>query len=147
MPDTVPPRPLVLLDIDGVIHDGDSTMVKTGSRVNVLEALLIDGDLRPTALQPIPARVEDLPVDLESQVLALYCDLGGGVEAPSFRPGKWDLVFEDGLVVELDEELCAVSIPMFDTGLTCPARTDSRRDETLENVNVSRVSVCSGGGI
>ncbi|HDH24818.1 MAG TPA: hypothetical protein ENH00_01315 [Actinobacteria bacterium] len=35
----------------------------------------------------------------------MYRDLGGRAEAPSLRPGTWDLVFGGGLVIELDEEL------------------------------------------
>jgi len=38
-------------------------------------------------------------------VFALYRGFGGRVEAPSLRPGKWDLVFDGGFVVELDDEL------------------------------------------
>jgi hypothetical protein len=47
-----------------------------------------------------------LSSDLGAEVIALYRALGGRTEVqPSFRPGAWDLMFEDGLVVELDEEL------------------------------------------
>ncbi len=38
-------------------------------------------------------------------MLKLYRRLGGLHGAPALRPGAWDLVFDDGLVVELDEEL------------------------------------------
>jgi hypothetical protein len=35
----------------------------------------------------------------------LYETLGGKLEAPAIAPGGWDLSFDGGLVVELDEEL------------------------------------------
>lgn len=41
----------------------------------------------------------------QEELLTLYRDFGGLQDAPSFRPGPWDLAFEGGLVVELDEEL------------------------------------------
>lgn len=36
---------------------------------------------------------------------ALYRQLGGAQSEPTLRPGAWDLAFEGGLVIELDEEL------------------------------------------
>jgi hypothetical protein len=80
-------------------------VVKTGARAGKLEALLIDAGLHRSTEEPPRARVENLPIDFKAHIDALYMDLDGQVEAPSFRPGKWDLAFEGGLVVELDEEL------------------------------------------
>lgn len=48
------------------------------------------------------AKVSD---ELSRELLDLYRQLGGTAAHPDFRPGAWDLSFEDGLVVELDEEL------------------------------------------
>ena len=42
---------------------------------------------------------------IAAELLDLYHALGGIAHTPTFRPGPWDLVFVDGLVVELDEEL------------------------------------------
>jgi uncharacterized integral membrane protein (TIGR00698 family) len=42
-------------------------------------------------------------VEHHAELLALYRRLGGLLEAPVLRPGAWDLTFEGGLVVELDE--------------------------------------------
>ncbi len=80
-------------------------MVKTGARARRLEALLIHAGLRRSDEQPPRARVDDLPADLRREIDSLYRDLGGRAEAPSLRPGTWDLVFGGGLVIELDEEL------------------------------------------
>lgn len=53
-----------------------------------------------------PPRLEALSPTLEGSVIELYRALGGCLQEPyPFRPGAWDLAFEDGLVVELDEEL------------------------------------------
>lgn len=49
--------------------------------------------------------MEDLSSDLRGHVTDLYRALGGTDASPRLRPGAWDLVFEGGLVVELDEEL------------------------------------------
>lgn len=55
---------------------------------------------------PAPAapRLSDLG-DLAAEVRELYRQLGGVHPEPVLRPGAWDLAFEGGVVVELDEEL------------------------------------------
>jgi hypothetical protein len=46
-----------------------------------------------------------MPPPAAERVLALYRDLGGTAESFAvFRPGVWDIVLADGLIVELDEE-------------------------------------------
>lgn len=37
--------------------------------------------------------------------MRIYAEMGGQSKSPRLRPGAWDLAYEDGLVVELDEEL------------------------------------------
>jgi len=80
-------------------------MVRTGARARALEALLVRAGLRPAPEQPPSARIDDLPSDAAGRVVALYRQLGGQDEPARFRPGKWDLAFEHGLVIELDEQL------------------------------------------
>ncbi|MGV0788372.1 hypothetical protein ABQF33_15805 [Mycolicibacterium sp. XJ2] len=54
---------------------------------------------------PSPPRLETLPPDASERAADLFQSLGGQMPMPHLRPGSWDLAFEDGLVVELDEEL------------------------------------------
>lgn len=76
-------------------------MVRTGRRTEVLRDLLAGAGLRPTSTTPPrPSGAEHV-----DELLGLYRHLGGLQNAPALRPGAWDLVFDDGLVVELDEEL------------------------------------------
>lgn len=82
-----------------------SAMVKTGARAGALEGLLERAGYRPTVGRPDPPRMIDLSPRAANRVLELYRALGGTSSAASFRPGAWDLAFEGGLVVELDEEL------------------------------------------
>ncbi len=79
-------------------------MVKTGARAAVLERLLVTAGYRPAA-RPPPPRLESLTADSCESVINLYRALGGPSDVPRLRPGAWDLSFDDGLVVELDEEL------------------------------------------
>ena len=71
-----------------------------------MKGLLATIGLRPTvSVRPAP-RIEALPSELADAVMAVYKALGGRPDVPlRLRPGAWDLAFEDGLVVELDEEL------------------------------------------
>jgi hypothetical protein len=78
-------------------------MVKTGARAGNLQALLLRAGLQPAAPPPTP-RLGDI-APLGDEIVALYEVLGGARAKPDLRPGGWDLAFEDGLVVELDEEL------------------------------------------
>ena len=79
-------------------------MVRTGGRAAVLQQLLIDTGLR-SALSPPRPQISDLPEMIRSELVSLYRALGGTEAPPTLRPGPWDLSFDDGLVVELDEEL------------------------------------------
>lgn len=47
--------------------------------------------------------MRNLPQELRPAVLDVYRRLGGVLDAPNLRTGKWDIIFEDGLLVELDE--------------------------------------------
>jgi hypothetical protein len=53
---------------------------------------------------PRAPRLDDFPGEVAEDLLALYRNLGGVQQAPTLRPGAWDLSF-DGILVELDEEL------------------------------------------
>jgi hypothetical protein len=67
----------------------------------MLRDILIDAGTRPAArAPPRPSGAER-----REEILELYRRLGGLQAAPSLQPGKWDLVFGDGSVLELDEEL------------------------------------------
>lgn len=79
-------------------------MVRTGARVEALTDQLVKAGLKAG---PVPAspRPSDLEPSIQDEVLELYRSLGGLQDAPQFRPGGWDLGFDGGLLVELDEEL------------------------------------------
>ena len=79
-------------------------MVRTGGRAAVLQQLLLDTGLRSAPSPPRP-HISDLPEMMRSEFLSLYRAFGGTDAQPTFRPGPWDLSFNDNLVVELDEEL------------------------------------------
>lgn len=78
-------------------------MVKTGARAAKLNVLLLRAGLRPAPAPPAP-RLHDLG-ELATEIEDLYRQLSGVRPYPTLRPGAWDLAFEGGLVVELDEEL------------------------------------------
>lgn len=80
-------------------------MVRTGARARALLQLLIRGGFRPVAVQPPPPRLDDLPPESAARIVDLHLKLGGHEGFDRFRPGAWDLAFQDGLVVELDEQL------------------------------------------
>jgi hypothetical protein len=83
---------------------GLSAVVKTGARAARLCALLVETGLTPAAQMPRP-KVAQLPTPVVRELMQLYCRLGGLLEDPALRPGKWDLAFDGSLMVELDEEL------------------------------------------
>lgn len=80
-------------------------MVRTGARAAALSILLSDAGTAVDTSEPRPPRMCDLNEGLAEDVLALYRSFGGSEAAPTLRPGGWDLVLEDGVLLELDEEL------------------------------------------
>ena len=91
----------------GVLRSCDGhtvAVVRTGARAQRLVDLLASEGMRPAAL-PAPPRIQTLPPELREAIGNFYVALGGEASAPRARPGSWDLAFEHGLVVELDEEL------------------------------------------
>lgn len=80
-------------------------MVRTGARARSLQHLLLRGGLRSVPARPRPPRLEDLPPDAAAHILELFSYLGGRYGSSRLQPGPWDLAFENGLVVELDEQL------------------------------------------
>ncbi|MFE5671673.1 hypothetical protein ACFQ58_08690 [Agromyces sp. NPDC056523] len=79
-------------------------MARTGARAARLKKLLTEAGLEPTASKK-PLWPLAFDTGQQRQLLRLYRALGGQLEAPQFAPGAWDLVFADGLHVELDEQL------------------------------------------
>jgi hypothetical protein len=81
------------------------SMVRTGRRARALESLLLAAGFRAESARVSPPRIDELAPEARQYVLDVYLALGGIPHPPALRPGSWDLVFEGGLVVELDEEL------------------------------------------
>lgn len=81
-----------------------SSVVKTGARARALEQVLTRLGYTPVPSPPSP-RAADLSPERLRQILDLYRALGGRGLSPQLRPGAWDLAFQGGLVIELDEEL------------------------------------------
>jgi hypothetical protein len=70
-----------------------------------LAGMLADLGRREAAVRPPAPRLDAMPAEAVERVLDLYRALGGGAEEfVVFRPGVWDVVLADGLIVELDEE-------------------------------------------
>ena len=80
-------------------------MVRTGARANALQALLVQAGYRPTERHVSSPRIDGLSSEVRVRVMNLYRALGGTGVSVQLRPGAWDLLFEGGLIVELDEEL------------------------------------------
>ena len=80
-------------------------VVRTGRRIQALEALLSKANLRLAHTKPPPPRMDSLTSEWVERVHLLYRELGGREPTPVLRPGPWDLALSDGLVIELDEEL------------------------------------------
>lgn len=80
-------------------------MVQTGARAAQLAALIVAGGVQTQISAPIPPRSSMLGDDDLAELLSVYETLGGLREPSTFRPGSWDLAFDDGLIIELDEEL------------------------------------------
>lgn len=79
-------------------------MVSTGARVRALGALFEQLG-RTSTPQLSGPRMEHLPPEAAHEIHRLYRALGGVSSEPRLRPGPWDLVLDDGVVLELDEEL------------------------------------------
>lgn len=58
-----------------------------------------------SARKPPPPRLETLPSTTADEVMDLYRTLGGVQSAPKLAPGTWDIAYDDGLLLELDEDL------------------------------------------
>lgn len=70
-----------------------------------LAAILSDLGVPTAAVRPPAPRLDTMPVEAAERTLDLYRRLGGrGEAALALRPGAWDMVLEDGRLVELDEE-------------------------------------------
>jgi hypothetical protein len=82
-----------------------SAVVKTGARARVLEVLLRRAGYRIALGRPPAPRAKDLSPENLQRVDCIYQLLGGTPTPALLRPGPWDLAFQGGLVVELDEEL------------------------------------------
>lgn len=79
-------------------------MVRTGARARELERVLEQAGYKSAATRAAP-RSADLSSPLLAEVRQIYLTLGGTDPMSRLRPGAWDLAFEGGLLVELDEEL------------------------------------------
>jgi hypothetical protein len=80
-------------------------MVKTGQRAGALKELLINAGFRESSNVVRPPRLAEIAGEVETGIRDAYGHLGGLDMHPVLRPGSWDLSFDGGLVVELDEEL------------------------------------------
>lgn len=80
-------------------------MANQRQRQGALAGLLVDLGHRLATERPPAPRLDRMPPDAADRTLELYRALGGGAEQfVVFRPGVWDIVLADGLIVELDEE-------------------------------------------
>lgn len=55
--------------------------------------------------KPSSPRLGSLPAEVVGQVMDIYRALGGIQDAPKLAPGSWDVVYTDGLLIELDEDM------------------------------------------
>jgi len=78
-------------------------MTRSGGRATVLRTLLRASGRRELPAKPPAPRLSTLPSDTAVQVKDLYRCLGGILDEPKLAPGAWDFVFDDGLLLELDE--------------------------------------------
>lgn len=80
-------------------------VVRTGARAKALQSLMVEAGFRATAAPPPAPRLDSLNASARDRVVELFGTLSEQTPMPPLRPGAWDLAFDDGLVVELDEEL------------------------------------------
>lgn len=78
-------------------------MTRAGGRAAVLRTLLRATGRREFPQKPLAPGLATLPPDTAAQVMDLYRSFGGILEAPKLAPGAWDFAFDDGLLLELDE--------------------------------------------
>ena len=86
-------------------RDKNVGVVRTGARANALMKAMVDAGFELTVEKPTPPRLESLSPSLAASIKGLYATLGGHDPVSHLRPGSWDLAFEGGLLVELDEQL------------------------------------------
>ena len=80
-------------------------MASQRQRQGRLAGLLADLGRREASARPPAPRLDTMPPEAAERVRDLYRALGGDAEEfVVFRPGVWDIVLADGLIVELDEE-------------------------------------------
>jgi hypothetical protein len=80
-------------------------VVRTGARANALQKLMSQVGHRSASIATPSPRLDSLTPSAREDVVELFRSMGGRTPMPPLRPGAWDLVFADGFVVELDEEL------------------------------------------
>ena len=80
-------------------------MVRTGARASALVALLRQAGLKTGNAPPAGPRLSDLDDVVAESIIEMYRAFGGVKPDPVLRPGAWDLVVGDQLLLELDEEL------------------------------------------
>ena len=81
------------------------SVVRTGARAGALQRLLVQMGFEPAPTMPPVPDLWRLPSDQADWIMELFRLFGGSANTRRLRPGPWDLAFEGGLVVELDEEL------------------------------------------
>jgi hypothetical protein len=80
-------------------------VVRTGRRILAFEALLLEANVQLAHTKPPAPRIGSLTSEWVERIYLLYREFGGRDQRPVLRPGPWDLALNDGLVIELDEEL------------------------------------------
>ncbi|MGO4445078.1 hypothetical protein AB4Z42_17140 [Mycobacterium sp. 2YAF39] len=73
-----------------------------GIRQDRLEIILRDLGYQPTGTASPSPTIKSLPPSLRIPIIDLYHRLGGILDTPRLRTGKWDIALQ-GLLVELDE--------------------------------------------
>ena len=91
----------------------DGAVVKTGKRAAALEQLLFRAGFGSASAIERPPRIGDLDPSLRTAMGDLLQELGGDPrDGERLRPGAWDLVLDGRIVVELDEELHFIPLPL-----------------------------------
>src|SRR5690242_6391587 len=74
-----------------------------GTRQDALAQILVEAGYQPASPRSMRPHRQGLRRQDQKEILRLYRELGGILDAPRLRPGPWDCVLEGGLIVELDE--------------------------------------------